>query len=436
MSKANKGNLRGKREATNAKAIQYVKKEAARALTRIRRSTAAAARRQLSATRERMAAIYRREVPAAIQFPWDAPAPAAPAGYHAGFDQIDELPQSHGTGAIHFSARDPHWFFATWDWSLEQLRSRIGQAGDGKLWLQIYTPTGNKVQQIEVDPTAKSWFVQMGMPGSVFYAEMGIYTSTGQWEVLGRSAEARAPRDYVSQRVDAHYATVPMSFSLRQLLEMILGDLLPGETLVGALARMQSKGFVFPFAIESDMEISEEKQQMLLGYLSGELTRRINMGSFEITELIRRRLAEQLSSGVTSRFGQVGVGLGMGSESVSSFSLAGSSPMGASFGAPQSAGERGFFMHVNAELIIYGGTDPNATVHVGGKRIELRPDGTFSYHFILPDGRYHIPVEATSPDQVETRGALLSFLRLSDYTGQVDATGQPPHLTHPLGRVD
>ena len=38
-------------------------------------------------------------------------------------------------------------------------------------------------------------------------------------------------------------------------------------------------------------------------------------------------------------------------------------------------------MHVNAEIIFYGGTDPNATVWVDGKEIKLNPDGTFTVFF-------------------------------------------------------
>jgi hypothetical protein len=91
-------------------------------------------------------------------------------------------------------------------------------------------------------------------------------------------------------------------------------------------------------------------------------------------------------------------------------------------------------MHVNAELIIYGGTDPQAKVRIDGHPIKLRDDGTFSYHFTFPDGRYFIPIEAESPDGVETRSAMLSFLRITDTIGEVTKTPQPAHLNPPIGR--
>ena len=106
-----------------------------------------------------------------------------------------------------------------------------------------------------------------------------------------------------------------------------------------------------------------------------------------------------------------------------------SSPFGASFGAA----ERGFHMHVNAELIIYGGTEPNARVRIDGQDITLSKDGTFSYHFVFPDGQFHIPIDATSADGVEMRSALLSFLRMTELEGDVRKTGQPT-MDEPIGR--
>jgi hypothetical protein len=64
---------------------------------------------------------------------------------------------------------------------------------------------------------------------------------------------------------------------------------------------------------------------------------------------------------------------------------------------------RGFWLWVDAELIVYGATDPKATVTIQGQPIKLRPDGTFSVRMALPDGTQTIPVEATAPDGLETR---------------------------------
>ncbi|GAB4180818.1 MAG: hypothetical protein Fur0032_21860 [Terrimicrobiaceae bacterium] len=111
---------------------------------------------------------------------------------------------------------------------------------------------------------------------------------------------------------------------------------------------------------------------------------------------------------------------------------AASSWAGGSESLSSPAGQRGFFMHVNAEVIFYGGTDPRARVTVDGHPVALSPDGTFRYHFVFPDGDYEIPIVAISPDGVETRSATLRFERNTAKAGQVDDTAQPP-LGAPMG---
>jgi hypothetical protein len=115
----------------------------------------------------------------------------------------------------------------------------------------------------------------------------------------------------------------------------------------------------------------------------------------------------------------------------------GSREMGASWSAqPFSSwmnAPRDFFMNVNAEVIFYGGTHPQAKVWVDGKPIELNADGTFRYHFKFPDGNYTIPIVAESPDGVERRSATLRFERNTGLRGHVTATPQPDFLSDPIG---
>ena len=113
---------------------------------------------------------------------------------------------------------------------------------------------------------------------------------------------------------------------------------------------------------------------------------------------------------------------------VSSWETAGSSWSGQ---APVPS--RDFFMNVNAEVIFYGGTHPEAKVSVNGEPITLHPDGTFSYHFKFPNNGYDIRISAQSPDAVESREATLHFTRDTEKSGEVDDTSQPAHLTTPMG---
>lgn len=64
--------------------------------------------------------------------------------------------------------------------------------------------------------------------------------------------------------------------------------------------------------------------------------------------------------------------------------------------------ERKFWLVLNTELIVYGATEPDAQVSLQNQPIQLRPDGTFTMRFALPDGTQYIPVEARSADGIDT----------------------------------
>jgi hypothetical protein len=58
-----------------------------------------------------------------------------------------------------------------------------------------------------------------------------------------------------------------------------------------------------------------------------------------------------------------------------------------------------FFLEVWTELILYGRTEPDAEVTVEGKKVALRPDGTFSLRYALPVGDYKYHVAGISKNK-------------------------------------
>lgn len=70
-----------------------------------------------------------------------------------------------------------------------------------------------------------------------------------------------------------------------------------------------------------------------------------------------------------------------------------------------------FFFDLDAELIVSGRTDPNASVTLQNEPVKLRPDGTFTMRFSLPDSRQIIPAVATSNDGMEERTIVLAVER-------------------------
>ena len=65
--------------------------------------------------------------------------------------------------------------------------------------------------------------------------------------------------------------------------------------------------------------------------------------------------------------------------------------------------EREFRFILDCELIVHGAADPDAHVTLQGKEIKLRPDGTFSLRFALPDGKQVLEARAVSGDKLEER---------------------------------
>jgi hypothetical protein len=73
--------------------------------------------------------------------------------------------------------------------------------------------------------------------------------------------------------------------------------------------------------------------------------------------------------------------------------------------------QRKFWFQLDAELIVYGATEPNARVTLQGEPVKLRPDGTFTMRFSLPDSRQIIPAVAASADGIEERTIVLAVER-------------------------
>jgi hypothetical protein len=106
--------------------------------------------------------------------------------------------------------------------------------------------------------------------------------------------------------------------------------------------------------------------------------------SLELKQLFEERLRRPLGSPAVTSFGSGGLTFGRA---------------------------RKFWFQLDAELIVYGATEPNARVTLQGEPVKLRPDGTFTMRFSLPDSRQIIPAVATSPDGIEERTIVLAVER-------------------------
>ena len=355
-----------------------------------------------------------------------APDPASPA---PAFEHLGELPASYHEDVLYLVARDPHWLFSYWDFDWARVTRGEFRGGVPQFFLKIVSG-GKEEALVEIKPEARNWYVPVGKPATTYTAALGWFDTAGAWRAMVTSRPATTPADELApDQLAAEFATVPSHIAFDRMLEMVRCRMEEGETLLEAVSRIAGEGRV-EFAAGKAPTWSDEQKRLLAALLGASLVDRAGLGSAELDQLLRKHLQEKLfsesASELSARFAE---SLAPGPHSL--FSGIGASWSAQPFGVHR---ERGFFMHVNAEIIFYGGTHPDATVWVDGKPIQLSPDGTFRYHFKLPDGEFAVPIVAESPDKVEKRIATLSFTRGTVRVGSVDDTGQPPYLSPLIGK--
>ncbi|MBN2507463.1 MAG: DUF4912 domain-containing protein [Verrucomicrobia bacterium] len=350
------------------------------------------------------------------------PRPPAEGRVDAVEDQ--ELPEAYGTRRLLLTARDPHWVYACWDLTRDQQRRYNKSSADGHLVLRIYRDSieGEPVHEIAVHPESRNWFVNVGCGGTRFQAELGYYQRGRKWARVSTSGVTLTPPDTMSDDLSLAFETLPVELQFSQLVDLVKVAVSRNVPLLEAIQQLRATGY--PGLPErGDVQArrwTPEQEAVLARIVNMDAVRRIWMGSLEITEVIRRQLHQEMWSAAAAQLGQAGLWSGALS-SIGSVS----SPFGLP-GKPQS-----FWFNVNAELVIYGATEPDAQVTIGGRPIKLRQDGTFSYRFALPDGNYFLPAVAKSANGEDQRVAELAFRRGTHYQGEVGRHPQDPALKPP-----
>lgn len=332
-------------------------------------------------------------------------------------DHFDEakapLPESYGTGRLFLTARDPHWLYAHWDFTMQEQFRYNAQSMHRHMVLRLHDPEqpGQHISEIHVHPESRHWFAHVEEAGKKYFAEIGFYRSGRKWNSLATSESQRTPPDNISPDATIAFATIPLE--------------LPFETMLALLQEAEAVNLPLAHGIEHVCAAAPEyfpPDDAAVNWTSAQDQALASL-------LAASRTAEDLPS--SDEFGadqawpefafDLETGAGLPPQAPTSY-------VSSFFGG---AAPPDFWFHVNAELIVYGATDPSATVTFAGKKISLRPDGSFRFHFALPDGQYELPVTAVSADGTDGRAAELKFTRATEMRGQVAAAPADPALNPP-----
>ncbi len=149
-----------------------------------------------------------------------------PSGTVPAADGDVVLPEGYGDNRLVVMARDPFWFFAYWEITVdkaEQMRAQHGRTcwEETMMTLRVYDlgeNSENAIQScpffdVDVQKFSRQWYVQVPQAGHVYIVDLGIRWHDGRFASLFRSNVVRQPLGRVSERVDSQWMTVGLHAS-------------------------------------------------------------------------------------------------------------------------------------------------------------------------------------------------------------------------------
>ena len=305
-------------------------------------------------------------------------------------EDLGDLPDGYGESRIVLMPRDPQWAYAYWDVPnnhKEELRRQGGQ----QLALRIYDTTDidinnrspHSVQEYLCDEMAREWYLPIPVSDRDYVADIGYRCADGRWLVLARSASVSIPPVYPSDWIEDAFITVNWE------------DGLEGKTLYNLVppAKKQAIGGGDPTAQ------GDRIYDAVFGMTK-------NTESMRMAGSLFGSMQQTPETAVSSYIFPSGVGMW------ALPTASGQNMSGAGFSGDVVPNKpRKFWLVADAELIVYGATEPDATVTIGDREIKLNPDGTFRFQMSFQDGVIDYPIKAVAVDGEQTRSIHMNFER-------------------------
>jgi hypothetical protein len=282
--------------------------------------------------------------------------------------EMAPAPRPEEETRVVFLPRDPQWAYVFWEIN-EDDREFARKDGAQQLCLRVADVTGlaggsshpHTLQEVVVDSHATEWYLPVPLSDRDYRVELGYRKGGRGWISLAYSSVARVPALHPSEQILDQF--VPFSLD-------ILPAVLP------------------PIPEPTDAGLHERLYQTATARW-----RRLGRGSEAFHEL-------DLSAGFDEGAG--------GQLSAAGLWASGRSESGA---GGVGSRQRSFWLVADAELIVYGATDPSARLSIGGEEVPLSPDGTFRIQVPFRDGQQVYPIVAVAADGEQKRSITLEFRR-------------------------
>ena len=269
-----------------------------------------------------------------------------------------------------FLPRDPQWAYVFWELSDVDRRQAMAD-GSTQLVLRVADVTGlgggaahqHTLMEVVVNSHATEWYLPVPLSDRDYRVELGYRVASSSWRSLAFSGVARVPALHPSEQVLDQF--VPFSLD--------------------AMAPVSDENFSVPAATAG---IHERIYQVATS-----TSRTLGMGrgseAFHTTDSFSLNDQGLHASGV---------GRWASGRSESGAGLVASRP-------------RSFWLVADAELVVYGATDPAATLRIGEEIVPLAEDGTFRIQVPFRDGQQLYPITAVAADGEQSRHITLNFNR-------------------------
>ncbi len=274
-----------------------------------------------------------------------------------------------------FLPRDPDWAYVFWQIS-DVDREKAQSLGANKLCLRLFDASGYEgsnlnqgtLREITVDSYSTEWYLPIPLADRDYKVELG-YKYGFNWMSLAFSSVSHVPGSHPSEQILDKF--VP--FNLDSTSES--------------------------FSDSSNIDISEQNgMHERLYQAATNIPLRRKVGSEEFMEnLNSTKSNDNLTD---SGAGKWSSGLNDSGSGV--------------------VKNRSFWLVADAELIVYGATEPSAKLTIGGEDVPLAADGTFKIQVPFRDGTQKYDIKAVDASGKQEKSISIKF----DRTTPLDDTNE------------
>ena len=313
-------------------------------------------------------------------------------------EELADLPAGYGESRIVLMPRDPQWAYTYWDIPNEQ-KEGLRRQGGLQIALRLYDVTNvnlayqspHSIQEYPTDELSREWYLPIPVSDRDYVVDIGYRCADGRWLMLARSAPVRVPPVYPSDWIEDQFITVGWEETLvgKTFLDLVPPTHPTASTGIGVGMATGNAIYDQIFGLAETTEA-----QRVAGSLYGSM-QQVPVHEQAVSSYVFPSGAGLWALPTTSGLTASGIGM---------------SGVGFSASAPPIR-PRQFWLVADAELIVYGATEPDATVTIDGRPIKLNSDGTFRFQMSFQDGLINYPILAVAADGQQNRAIHMTFNR-------------------------